>query len=379
MKQHGKFGTLLSTATPVKEEGKLKRIIVLSKDVSADIQPAIDWTERPDSPKGNERVIYRSPEMAHLMEEVKSVAPLDATVLVTGESGVGKEVIARQIHQLSSRAAGTFVPINCGAIPEHLIESELFGHEKGAFTGADSRRMGLFEQANQGTVFLDEVSELPYTLQVKLLRVLQEREVFRVGSTVPIKIDVRVIAATNKNLHKMVRQMTFREDLYYRLHVVPISIPALRNRKKDIAPLAVNFLEEFNQKTGRQKGVSTDALNALENYQWPGNIRELRNVMERLVIISRQDEITENDVYRVLWEADINEEGFITIKGIMPLKQAVDETEKQLIELAVKRFGTATDAAKALDVSISTVSRRMKRFNEVSGGAKDDLLFRNKV
>jgi len=323
----------------------------------------------------NERVIYQSSEMARLMEDVQSVAPLDSTVLITGESGVGKEVIARRIHQLSSRSTGSFVPINCGAIPEHLIESELFGNEKGAFTGADSKRIGLFEQANQGTVFLDEISELPYSMQVKLLRVLQEREVFRVGSTMPIKIDVRVIAATNKNLRKMVRKMTFREDLFYRLHVVPISIPALRIRKEDIAPLAVNFLEEFNQKIGRRKGISTNALNVLESYQWPGNIRELRNVIERLVIISREDEITEKDAYRVLWEDDSNEQGFITIKGIMPLKQAVDETEKQLIELADKRFGTATDAAKALDVSISTVSRRMKRFSGSLGGEEDDLLF----
>ncbi|WP_164525639.1 sigma 54-interacting transcriptional regulator [Siminovitchia acidinfaciens] len=372
--QKGKNGTVLSTATPVMEDGKIKRIIVLSKDVSTDDKSfarAEDATEF-----HNETVIYRSAEMSMLMDEVKSVAPLDSTVLVTGESGVGKEVVARSIHQLSSRSSGSFVAINCGAIPEHLIESELFGHEKGAFTGADSKRVGLFEQGHEGTVFLDEVSELPFAMQVKLLRVLQEREVIRVGSTVPIKINVRVIAATNKNLRQMVQKNQFREDLFYRLHVVPIQIPALRNRKDDISPLAVSFLEELNDRNGYEKKISTNALNLLESYQWPGNIRELRNVIERLIVISREDEISEKDVYRVLWETDSKEQGFLTIKGIIPLKKAVEETEKQLIELAVEKYGTATDAAKALETSISTVSRRMKRFNDerMPGGASHDLL-----
>lgn len=373
--QKGKNGTVLSTATPVMENGKVKRIIVLSKDISSDEKALVRVEEAEEF--HNEAVIYRSDEMKSLMDEVKSVAPLDSTVLITGESGVGKEVIARRIHQLSSRSSGSFVAINCGAIPEHLIESELFGHEKGAFTGADSKRVGLFEQGHDGTVFLDEVSELPFAMQVKLLRVLQEREVIRVGSTVPVKINVRVIAATNKNLRQMVQKKQFREDLYYRLHVVPIQIPALRNRKADISPLAVNFLEEMNERNGYEKKISTNALNLLESYQWPGNIRELRNVIERLIVVAKGEEISEKDVYRVLWETDSKEQGFLTIKGIIPLKKAVEETEKQLIELAVEKYGTATDAAKALEVSISTVSRRMKRFNgdRVAGGEAHDLLF----
>ncbi|GIN90474.1 sigma 54-interacting transcriptional regulator [Siminovitchia terrae] len=373
--QKGKNGTVLSTATPVMEDGKIKRVIVLSKDISSEEKSFIKSEGAAEF--HSEPVIYRSSEMAALMEEVKSVAPLDSTVLISGESGVGKEVIARRIHQLSNRSSGSFVAINCGAIPEHLIESELFGHEKGAFTGAESKRVGLFEQGHEGTVFLDEVSELPYSMQVKLLRVLQEREVIRVGSTVPIKINVRVLAASNKNLRQMVQKKEFREDLYYRLHVVPIQIPALRNRKEDVSPLAVNFLEELNEQNGREKKISTNALNLLESYQWPGNIRELRNVIERLIVVSKGEEISEKDVYRVLWETDSNEQGFLTIKGIIPLKKAVEETEKQLIELAVEKYGTATDAAKALEVSISTVSRRMKRFNgdQVPGGAAHDFLF----
>ncbi len=373
--QKGKNGTVLSTATPVMEDGKIKRIIVLSKDVSAE-EKAFHMSED-EAEFHSEPVIYRSSEMSVLMEEVKAVAPLDSTVLITGESGVGKEVIARRIHQLSRRSSGSFVAINCGAIPEHLMESELFGHEKGAFTGAESKRVGLFEQGHEGTVFLDEVSELPYAMQVKLLRVLQEREVIRVGSTVPVKINVRVIAATNKSLRQLVQEKQFREDLYYRLHVVPIQIPALRSRKKDIAPLAVYFLQELNEQNEYEKKISTNALNLLESYQWPGNIRELRNVIERLIVISKGEEISEKDVYRVLWETDSNEQGFLTIKGIIPLKKAVEETEKQLIELAVEKYGTATDAAKALEVSISTVSRRMKRFNgdQVSGGTAHDLFF----
>lgn len=373
--QKGKNGTVLSTATPVMEEGKIKRVIVLSKDVSTEEKAYVRTEDTTEF--RNETIIYQSPEMSKLMDDVKSVAPLDSTVLITGESGVGKEVIARRIHQMSSRSSGSFVAINCGAIPEHLIESELFGHEKGAFTGAEAKRVGLFEQGHEGSVFLDEVSELPFAMQVKLLRVLQEREVIRVGSTVPVKINVRVIAATNKNLRQMVQKNQFREDLYYRLHVVPIQIPPLRNRKEDISPLAVNFLEELNERNGYEKKISTNALNLLESYQWPGNIRELRNVIERLIVISRGEEILEKDVYRVLWETDSKEQGFLTIKGIIPLKKAVEETEKQLIELAVEKYGTATEAAKALETSISTVSRRMKRFNDerIPGGASHDLLF----
>lgn len=198
-------------------------------------------------------IIYRSRQMHRLMDEVKAVAPLDSTVLIHGESGVGKEVIARKIHDLSSRSDNAFIAVNCGAIPENLIESVLFGHEKGAFTGADTRRIGLFEEAHNGTVFLDEISELPLLMQVKLLRVLEEREIAKVGSVIPVKVNVRVVAASNKNIQKMVKANQFREDLFYRLHVVPVSIPPLRKRKEDIAPLAIHFLEELNEQFGKRK------------------------------------------------------------------------------------------------------------------------------
>lgn len=374
--QEGKKGAVLSTAAPIYVGGKLKKVIVFSKDITSADKEMRTNEEPVHESASTVSIIYRSRQMHRLMDEVKAVAPLDSTVLIHGESGVGKEVIARKIHDLSSRSDNAFIAVNCGAIPENLIESVLFGHEKGAFTGADTRRIGLFEEAHNGTVFLDEISELPLLMQVKLLRVLEEREIAKVGSVIPVKVNVRVVAASNKNIKKMVEANLFREDLFYRLHVVPVSIPPLRKRKEDIAPLAIHFLEELNEQFGKRKKISTDALNALESYQWPGNIRELRNMIERLVVVSKEELITETDVYRVLWANDADEQSFLTVKGIVPLKKAVDEVERQLIEQAVAKFGTATEAAKALDISISTVSRRMKRFNG-AGGAEVDLFFRN--
>lgn len=377
MMQEGSTGKILSTASPVIEDGKLKRIMVLSKDVSVNEQPVIPNEEgmSPEiQPSDVRKVIYRSAAMHRLMKEVKAAARMESTILIQGESGVGKEVIARQVHQWSNRSSEPYIAVNCGAIPEHLMESELFGHEKGAFTGAHAKRTGLFEQANRGTVFLDEISELPFTMQVKLLRVLQEREIVRVGSSLPIKVDVRIVAASNQDLQELVDQGHFREDLFYRLHVIPVIIPPLRDRIEDVGPLAVRFLDEFNEESTRKLSLSAPALNVLESYQWPGNIRELRNAIERLSVLADEEEIREDAVYRVLWSDRVESSRFLTIRGIMPLKQAVEETEKQLIGLAVEKYGTATEAAKALEVSISTVSRRMKRFNGGNGGADHDVL-----
>ncbi len=228
-----------------------------------------------------------SPAMRAVSVLVDKVAPLSSTVLITGESGTGKEVVAKEIHRRSSRADGPFVPVNVGALPESLIESELFGHEKGAFTGADSRRQGYFELASGGTLFLDELGEMPLSTQVKLLRVVQERIIMRVGGSRPLPVDVRIIAATNRDLEAAVREGRFREDLYFRLNVLRIALPPLRDRREDIAPLAEMFLSRFARETGKAvTGFSPDALAVLADYPYPGNIRELENAIERAVILS---------------------------------------------------------------------------------------------
>ena len=239
-----------------------------------------------------DEIIIESPGMLEVMKKISKVARTEATVLLTGESGVGKEVVANMIHKLSYRKDAPFIKINCGAIPEALLESELFGYEKGAFTDASrGGKPGFFELANKGNILLDEIGDLPLSLQVKLLRVIQEKEVFRLGGVKPIKLDLRIIAATNRSLGEMVKKGMFREDLYYRLSVFPIEIPPLRMRKTDILPLANMFLKKYNEKHNLQKKLLPAMNNFLENYSWPGNIRELKNMIEHLVIISDQDNI----------------------------------------------------------------------------------------
>ena len=234
-----------------------------------------------------EEIIGRSPALLAVLDKVSRVAPTDATVLISGETGTGKELIARAIHSHSRRAARPLIKVNCAALPAGLIESELFGHEKGAFTGAIARRIGRFELADGGTLFLDEIGELPMETQAKLLRVLQERELERVGGTAAIKVDVRIIAATNRNLLKAVADKSFREDLYYRMSVFPITLPPLRDRAEDILLLVRFLVDKFATRTGRRiEGVSQRTLQRLASYRWPGNIRELENVLERAVILA---------------------------------------------------------------------------------------------
>ncbi|MDE6922029.1 MAG: sigma 54-interacting transcriptional regulator, partial [Oscillospiraceae bacterium] len=247
-------------------------------------------------------LIAADPTTLAVLRQAEKVAALDATVLLTGETGVGKEQFARFIFKNSPRREGRFITVNCGAIPPSLIESELFGYEKGAFTGAARDKMGLFELADKGTLFLDEIGDLPLGMQVKLLRVLQERCIKRVGATRDIPVDVRFIAATNRDLEEMVRVKTFREDLFYRLNVVPLTIPPLRERREDIIPLADAFLEELNKKYGFKKQFSTSAFQAMEEYGWPGNVRELKNVVERMVILSLDDVIRAGELpFRPQW------------------------------------------------------------------------------
>jgi len=250
---------------------------------------------------GFENIVAKSKGMLEVLDLVRRVAPSDATVLIEGETGTGKELIARAVHQHSPRHNAPFLPINCGALPETILESELFGHVKGAFTDAKANKKGLFEEADTGTIFLDEISETSPSTQVKLLRVLQDGEVRRVGSNTPITVDVRVIAATNRPIRQYVADGKFREDLYYRLQVIPIRIPPLRERREDILPLAEHFLRIYNAKNNRDiKGISREAQKILLAHNWPGNVRELENAMERAVILCTGKEIAPDDFLGLL-------------------------------------------------------------------------------
>jgi two-component system response regulator HydG len=246
---------------------------------------------------GVARFVARGAAMANVVELVRRVAPSDATVLVLGESGTGKELVARMVHARSARVRGPFIAVDCGTLPEHLLESELFGHAKGAFTGAISAKRGLFEEADHGTVFLDEIGDLPAVLQVKLLRVLQEQTIRRVGTTTPVKIDIRVIAATSRDLPSLVRARTFREDLFYRLNGIVVELPPLRERTEDVLPLAVHFLHTYADRLGRKvSGFSRDAAELLLRHTWPGNVRELEKAIERAVVLATGDTIVAEDL-----------------------------------------------------------------------------------
>ena len=297
-----------------------------------------------------------------------SVTKVDSTVVLCGESGVGKEVFAKYIRDNSNRKDEPYVRVNCGAIPENLIESELFGYEKGAFTGANKNgKIGLFEMADHGTIFLDEIGELPLNMQVKLLRVLQEQEIERIGGTKPIKIDVRVIAATNRKLEKMIEEKTFREDLYYRLMVFPINIPPLRERKKDIEPLVNSFLKELNARYKENKHFAESCITILENYQWPGNVRELKNIVERAFIISNSDEITTESIPITDANAHTNKyrkvrEGYL-VDTDLPMEESMRNLEILYMDRAFEKYGNVRDAAESLGMSASTFVRKRQKNN----------------
>ena len=301
-------------------------------------------------------LIGDSPAMLKVAELLKQVAPTPTTVLITGESGTGKEVVARAIHRLSPRKHKRFMAINVSAVPENLLESELFGHEKGAFTGADSRKPGLFEEASSGTLFLDEIGEMPIHLQVKLLRVLQEREVQRVGGTKSIPIDVRILAATNKDLEEQIEKGLFREDLFYRLNIVRISVPPLRERTEDIPLLAGHFLKKFGQKLGKPlQAFEPEALRALQNYPFPGNVRELENVIERAIIFAETDRVRLKD---------------FALSSKTPttrMKQGtLEEAQKQVIIETLRRWeGNRTKAAKELGIDRKTLLNKIKDYGLV--------------
>jgi DNA-binding NtrC family response regulator len=311
-------------------------------------------------------LVGESAALRAVIEMVERVAGNNSTVLITGESGTGKEVVARLLHGSSPRVGAPFVAVNCGAIPETLIESELFGHAKGAFTGATETRAGKFVQADGGTLFLDEIGELPLSLQVKLLRILQEREITPVGDSRVRSVDVRIIAATNRDLEAMVREGLFRNDLYYRLEVLPIKLPALRERPDDIPVLARHFLESTNRRFGRQVVIGEEPLALFRLYAWPGNVREMENLVERLVVLNRTGTITVDDLpprlRGAVAAAEVTAAAGDLARGAIDLPATMSAIEGTLIEQALRQAGgNKTRAAGLLGLSRTTLLDKLKR------------------
>jgi DNA-binding NtrC family response regulator len=300
-----------------------------------------------------------TPRMKEVFKQVQIIAPSSAPVLITGESGTGKELVAKAIHQNSKRKDKAYIPVNCAAIPATLLESELFGHEKGALTGAVSMKEGCFELAHQGTLFLDEIGEMNVDLQSKLLRILEDGRFRRVGGTKEIEVDVRVVAATNKNLEEAVEEGSFREDLFYRLNVFSIVLPQLRERAEDIPLLVQSFIEEFNVKNDRNiKGVSREALKVLKNYSWPGNVRELKNVVERAVIVSRNDVIEPEDLPETLMTRAAKAPNVEFSLGT-----TMEEVERQYLFHTLNFVdGNKTKAAKLLGISLKTLHNKLNKY-----------------
>lgn len=305
-------------------------------------------------------LIGQSPAIQEIRDLILRIADTAATVLIQGESGTGKEVVARQLHAQSSRASQPFIAINCAAIPENLLESELFGHERGAFTGASGRKKGKLELVRSGTLFLDEIGEMPLALQAKLLRVLQERTFERLGSTETLKLEARIIAATNRDLRKAIQEGKFREDLYYRLQVIPVFLPPLRERREDIPLLVQHFLDKYDP--GRRlKGISPAALELLQLYHWPGNIRELENTIERAVILASGNEITPRSLPREI--AEDRERFAGVLLDFPPEGINLEEVERELIRLALARSGgNQTQAARLLGITRSALIYRMEKY-----------------
>lgn len=327
---------------------KLGAVDYLTKPFSIDKLKAIVDRLIPD----DDTVVAHSPEMRRILDISREVAKTDITVLLTGESGVGKEVVARYIHRHSNRADKPFVAINCAAITETLLEAELFGYEKGAFTGATERKPGKFELADKGTILLDEISEMALKLQAKLLRVIQEREVDRVGGTKPIPVDVRIIATTNRDLAEEVKRGNFREDLYYRINVFPIRIPPLRERVEDIIPLAEFFLRRLSNKISRNLRLSEELKRYLKSRQWKGNVRELENFIYRVAVLSRDEEIRLPE----------DEMDFISEEKELKAGKLRDAEREMIIDALKKTGGNRTQAAKILGISVRTLRNKINEF-----------------
>ncbi|HOA07272.1 MAG TPA: sigma-54 dependent transcriptional regulator [Spirochaetota bacterium] len=320
----------------------------------------------------DDEMIGKSALMEEIREIIDKAAATNARVFITGKNGTGKELIAKAIYRKSKRSDKPFIKVNCAAIPDELIESELFGHEKGAFTGAVARRIGKFEQADGGTLFLDEICDMSASAQAKVLRVLQEQELERVGGTETIKVDVRIISATNIDVKKAVEKNEFREDLYYRLNVIPIHIPSLSERKDDIPDLVCYFMKKFSEEHGIvEKRISAGGMDFLSHYTWPGNIRELKNLMERASIMIPSDEIGADDLKKYIEANESYQEIYMTDKS--SLKLAKEDFEKKYIESALeKNKGNITLTAKDIGIERTNLHRKIKQYNIENSGYSDD-------
>jgi transcriptional regulator with PAS, ATPase and Fis domain len=354
--------TILITVFPSKDT--MEELMVWGlKSISVRLRDSIEINDEPEI-KHTPSMVVHSKKMKEVLHTIEMVSKVSTTVLLLGESGVGKEMFAKTIHQLGNRRSKPFIAVNCGAIPENLLESELFGYVGGAFSGANKNGApGKFELANEGIIFLDEIAELPLNLQVKLLRILQEKEVTPLGSSKPIHIDVQIIAATNQSLEKMVREGRFREDLYYRLNVVPIEIPSLRERTEEIPYLIYHFVGKYNSLYHRNINILPDAIDLLCIYDWPGNVRQLENTIERIVVTSKELNVDSSLVYKYIPKKTAVKDPPI-IHHIIPMQEAVDMIEEQLIKMAIDKYKSVKLAAKVLDISQPTMSRKYKKIRE---------------
>jgi two-component system response regulator HydG len=372
------FGTIEEAVKAMKEgaydfltkpfqRAQLQRVIRQALERRELIQQNRALQQRLDALLRQGAAVGASPAFRRMMTLVEQVADSSATILIQGESGTGKELVARTIHERSARRTGPFVAVNCAALPEALLESELFGYEKGAFTGATGRKEGRFELADGGTLFLDEVADLSLVTQPKILRVLQEGEFERLGGTRPIRVDVRIVAATNQDLAQLVRDKRFREDLYYRLKVITIVVPPLRERREDIRVLAEHFLRLYAAKNNRRlEGFTDEALRRLEGYSWPGNVRELENVVERGVVLARGSQIDLADLPEEIAGAAPLPEGTLSVRIGTPLA----EVEKRLLEATLRATkGNKTLTARLLGIDVRTVARKLERWDEGAGEA----------
>ena len=319
-----------------------------------------------DAKYGMENIVGTSPVMRRLYETIQQAAPTQATVLIEGESGTGKELVAHAVHRLSTRSKGPFIAVHCAALSPTLLESELFGHEKGAFTGADARRRGRFEMADGGTLFLDEVSEIDASVQVKLLRVLEERQFERVGGNSPVEVDIRLIAATNSQLRERVDAGEFREDLFFRLDVVNVTLPPLRDRRQDVPLLCEHFLREFSRLNNKPlDGITQEALRLLTAYAWPGNVRELRNTIEKMVVLSKGKRLAARDVPGNIRAEVQSDDGSMMADAIADAGgvESLADAEKALIYAALKKHNNnRTRAAEEIGISRRTLHRKLKRY-----------------